>query len=99
MGESGSEVSYFIPDPGNFSEVTRFSNHINKLWLKTTLKEIKNLIKNQTFIVKEPDNCEPVTPCKDFYKDKIQSDGSLDKIKFRIAVRGDPRNNEIVGET
>ena len=29
-GESGSEVSYFIPEPRNFSEVTRFPNDIKK---------------------------------------------------------------------
>ena len=26
LGESGSEVSYFIPDPKNSNEVTRLSN-------------------------------------------------------------------------
>ena len=30
LGESGSEVSYFIPEPRNFSEVTRLSDKINK---------------------------------------------------------------------
>ena len=34
LGESGSEVSYFIPDPRNFSELTRLSDDINKPWLK-----------------------------------------------------------------
>ena len=44
--ESGSEVSHFIPDPRNFSEVTILSP-----WIKSTLKEIKNLINKQTFLV------------------------------------------------
>ena len=30
---------------------------------------------------------------------KIQSDGSLDKLKLRIVVRGDLHNKELVGET
>ena len=34
LGESGSEVSYFIPEPRNFAEVTRLSEDIRKLWLK-----------------------------------------------------------------
>ena len=38
LGESGSEVSYFIPDPRNFAEVTRLSEDINKPWLKANLK-------------------------------------------------------------
>ena len=41
LGESGSEVSYFIPEPRNFSEVTRLSENIKKPWLKSTMKEIK----------------------------------------------------------
>ena len=38
LGESGSEVSHFIPDIINFSEVTRFSGDINKPRLRVTLK-------------------------------------------------------------
>ena len=39
LRESGSEVSHFIPEPINFSEVTELSNNIKKPWLKETLKE------------------------------------------------------------
>ena len=46
LGESGSEVSYFIPEPRSFAEVTKLSENIRKPWPKATLKEIKNLIKN-----------------------------------------------------
>ena len=88
LGESGSEVSYFIPDPRNFAEVTRFSYDIRKTWPKATLKEIKNLVKNQTFIVQEPEKGETVTPCVDVYKAKIQSGGSLDKLNLIISVGG-----------
>ena len=35
----------------------------------------------------------------DVYKGKIQSDGILDKLKFRIAVRGDLHNKELFGDT
>ena len=35
----------------------------------------------------------------DVYKSKIQSDGSLDKLKLRILVRGDLQNKEMVGDT
>ena len=54
LGESGSEVSYFIPDPRNFAKVTRFSYDINKPWLKSTQKDIKNLINNQNFLAQDP---------------------------------------------
>ena len=88
MGESGSEVSHLIPKPRYFSEVTKCSDDIKKLWLKATLKEIKNLINNQNFLVENPEKDEPVTPCMDVYKYKIQSDRSLDKLNLRIVVRG-----------
>ena len=67
--------------------------------MKATLKEIKNLINNKNFIIEDPKDGEPVTPCMDVYKAKIQSDGSLDKIKLGIVVRGDLQNKEMVGYT
>ena len=88
LGESGSKVSHFITEPRNFSEVTKLSENIRKPWLKATIKEIKNLSNNQTFMIEDPKDGEPVTPCMDVYKSRIQSDGSLDKLKLRIVVRG-----------
>ena len=35
----------------------------------------------------------------DVYKAKIKSDGSLDKLKLIIVVRGDLQNKELVGDT
>ena len=35
----------------------------------------------------------------DVHKAKIQSDGSLDKLKLIIVVRGDFQNKEMVGDT
>ena len=46
---------YFIPEPRNFTEVTRLSEYINKPWLMANLKEINNLINNKTFLVDEPE--------------------------------------------
>ena len=54
LRESGSEVSHFIPEPGNFAEVTKLPDDIKKPWLKATLKNINNLINNQTFLVEDP---------------------------------------------
>ena len=34
LGESGSEVSYFIPETRKFSELTRLSDDIKKTWIK-----------------------------------------------------------------
>ena len=99
LGESGSEFFHFIPKPRNFAEETKFSESIKKPWLKATIEEIKNLINNQTFLIEDQNGGEPVNTCMDVYKAKIQSDGSHDKLKLRILVKGDLQNNEIVGDT
>ena len=44
------------------------------------MKEINNLINNQTFIFEDPGKGEPVNPCMDVYIYKIQYDGSLDRL-------------------
>ena len=59
---------------------------------KATLKEIKSLTNNQNFLVHDPDKGEPVTPCMDVYREKIKSDGSIDKLKLKIVVRRDVQN-------
>ena len=98
LGESGSEVSHFILEPRKFAEAKKMSDDTKKPWIKVTLKEIKNLINNQTFIVEYPEKDEPVTPFMDVYKAKIQSDGSLDNLNLIIVVRGDLQNKELVGD-
>ena len=72
-GESISEVSHFIPETIFFSEVTKLSENIKKPWLKETLTEIKYVINNQTLLIEDQNEGEPVTPCIDVHKVKIQS--------------------------
>ena len=54
-----------------FFEVTKLSENIKKPWLKATLKEKKNLINNQNFLIEYQNEGEPVTTCMDVYKTKI----------------------------
>ena len=68
--------------------MNRLPEEIKKPWLKSNPKEINNLINNRNFLVQDPEKGEPVTPCMDIYKSNIQSDGSLDKLKLIILVRG-----------
>ena len=70
LGESGSEVSHLILKHRNFAEVTRLTEDINKAWLKSYLKDIKNIINSHTFIMDETDKGEPVTPRMHVYKTK-----------------------------
>ena len=79
--------------------MTNISDNIKKPCQKANLKEINNLINNQTFLTEYQNEGEPVTPCMDVYRKKIQSDESLNKLKLRIVVRGDLQNKELVGDT
>ena len=99
LGESGSKVSHFISELRNFSEVTRLPEDVKFCWLKATLKEIKNIINNKTFIIDNSKKGYPVAPFMYVYRAKIQSDGSLEKLKLRIVVRGKFNNKEIIGDT
>ena len=56
---------------------------------KGNYKGYQKLINNNNFLVEDQKKGEPVTPCIDVYKAKIQPDGSLDKLKLIIVVRGD----------
>ena len=63
------------------------------------MKDIKNLISNQTFLVDVPEKSDPVTPCMYVYKTKIQTDGSLEKLKLIIVVIGDLHNDDLIVDT
>ena len=86
LSETGSEVSYFIPEPRNLSKVTRLPTNVKKSWSKSTFKEIKHLINNKNFLIEYLEKGYTVTTCMDVYKSNIQYDGSLDKLKLRIVV-------------
>ena len=92
-------MSHVIPEPRNFAEVTILPADFKKARSKANLKEIKNPIKNQTFLMDEPEKRDPVTPFMDVYKEKNQSDGSVDKLKLIIVVIGDLHNKEMIGDT
>ena len=66
----------------NFAEVTILPADVKKDWLRATLKEIKKIINNQTFIMNNPENGDPMTPCMNVYKSNIQSDVSIYKLKL-----------------
>ena len=67
--------------------------------IEATLKVIRNSIKNQTFPIDDPDKGDPVTSFMNIYKEKIQHDVSIDKLKLIFVVRGDLHNKEIIGDT
>jgi hypothetical protein len=59
-------------------------------WIQKSILEVQGLIKERTFLLTEtPKEHDKITPTKFVYKAKMKSDGSLDKCKARLVVRGD----------
>ena len=56
----------------------------------------QKLINNQYFLMYDPQKVYPLTPCINVYKANVQFDGSLEKLKLRIVVRGDLNNKEMI---
>ena len=92
-------MSQSIPESGNSAEVTRLPEDVKKDWLKAKSKFIKTLINNKTFLMDEPENIYPTTPCMNIFKAKIQSYGIFDNLKLRHLVRVYLKNKEIIGDT
>ena len=81
----------FIPEPSNeFALIRMPEGKIKHEWIEKTIVELRGLVKENTFSLDHsPEENEKVTPTKVTYKAKINSDGSLNKCKARIVVRGD----------
>ena len=60
-----------------------------KLWSRAIRAEINNLVTHGTFSLEEANKDEFVIPTTLVFKVKLTSDGSWDKAKARICVRGD----------
>ena len=58
-----------------------------KVFVERKFERGQNVINNKTFLVYYPEKGYPVIQCMNVYKEKIQFDGSLDKLKFSIEVR------------
>ena len=63
------------------------------------LEKYQSFNQQSDFYNGQPRGGDPVTSYMDVYKANIQSDGSLEKLKWRILVRGDLKNKENIGDT
>ena len=54
------------------------------------------IINNKTFHMEYTRKGDPVNPCMYVYKAKLQSYGSLDKLKLIIVVRGEFQNKDMI---
>ena len=91
-------LKYFLADTSKHKARVHQLDFIG-VFLQAKIKNIFFVKLDMRYADYFPKDGEPVTPCMDVYKTKIQSDGSLDKLKLRIVVGGDLQNREMVGDT
>jgi hypothetical protein len=68
---------------------------VREEWLKSIQKELKTLVDSGTFQEDTMHAEETSTPVMEIFKVKVKSDGSLDKLKTRLVVRGDLQDKHI----
>jgi hypothetical protein len=83
------DPSSLLPAPENWKQVLKLPPHIKRLWILSFVKELKKLIKKDTATHDTPNDDDPIIPVTAKHRVKLNSDGSVEKLKTRIAVRGD----------
>jgi Reverse transcriptase (RNA-dependent DNA polymerase) len=86
---SGSLPTQFLPEPQSLKAISKLPERLKQAWLRAFRAELDNLLKMKTFIHPTNYKGEKCIPVKAIMKTKLQSDGMVDKLKVRIAIRGD----------
>jgi hypothetical protein len=73
--------------------------HIKILWIKSSVKELKELIKEGTVVHENRNNDDNIIPITAKYRVKLTSEGLVEKLKTRIALRGDMIRETFTPET
>jgi Reverse transcriptase (RNA-dependent DNA polymerase) len=84
-----TQIDPLIPTPENWRQILSYPPHIKTLWIKSFVKELKELIKKDTVVHETPNIDDPIIPVTAKYRVKLTADGLVDKLKTRIALRGD----------
>jgi hypothetical protein len=89
-----------LPAPDNWKQIMKLPPHIKKVWIKSFVTEIKELLRKGTVERETPNEDDPIIPVTAKHRVKLTSDGLVEKLKTRIALRGDlMRENVFVPDT
>jgi transposase InsO family protein len=87
---TGEPADPFQPEPAHWRQILTMPEHIKVHWINSFRKELRVLFKMNTFskdvTVLDTDDIIPVTAK---YRTKLQSNGTIEKLKTRICLRGD----------
>jgi hypothetical protein len=91
----GCDPTPFMPAPDNIRTILRMMDEgIRIAWIKAYRKELKVLIDSGTFSIEDLLPGEFCVPTMETNRVKLKSDGTLEKLKCRIVVRGDLQNKQ-----
>ena len=85
----GADPSIFLPEPQSLKSINKLPPKSRDPWHVAARSEIKNLLSKGTFMHPTDYNGEKCLPVTAILKTKLRSDGMVDKLKVRIAIRGD----------
>ncbi len=84
------------PAPSSIRDILKMPDGtVRQEWHESVKKELKTLVDSQTFEADNRQDGETSTSVMAIFKDKVKSDGSLDKLKTWLVVRGDLQDKNI----
>ena len=94
--EAIKDPTEFQPAPDTWKHMTKLPPHIRKHWVASLRKELNELIKKSTFkLGEQPNEDDPIIPTTTKFRTKLDPDGLIDKLKSRIALRGDMMRDDV----
>jgi Reverse transcriptase (RNA-dependent DNA polymerase) len=88
-GIEGADPSAFLPEPKSLKKIASMEALVKKAWLDAFRSELVNLISKNTFEIATNYKGEKCLPVCAIFRTKIKANGTFDKLKVRIAIRGD----------
>ena len=86
----GMNPDEFLPSPTHWKQILKLPERQLQAWLKSFHKELKLLIVTmKCFAIEQPNDDDPLIPVTAKFRTKIKSDGTIDKLKTRVCLRGD----------
>lgn len=89
-----SAIDPLLPTPEHPRQIIAYPEPTRKLWTASFVKELNELIKKGTVEVQEPKEDDTLTPVTVKFRVKLTATGQVDKLKTRIALRGDLMKND-----
>jgi hypothetical protein len=87
---SSTDALSWEPAPESIHDILKLpESPIHTGWLKSVKSEFKTLVDSHTFSIEYIRDNKVSIPVMEIFKEKIKSDGMLDKLKTHIVVHGD----------